>query len=259
MKRSLKKKMKMFLPYGIIVLQKKYQNYKNKHKDTKGKEYVFDVIFSIGPACRPAHYLKKHELRFCANPLDWMMSYSLDTVIHLYQSKFNDFFIDFVKDQQKSHWFIDIENNVTSIHYADVGNGNKAFNKIMKNRFKKVNKKLIKADKICFISNRNENLNFYSDFLKKMGNIYSGEITLINIKNNEEIDGIISPVKYNKKKISERLELIESEFNDVHPNGNDKNNNPDFWLGNVHLWNSIFEKISIKMNFISYLLKSDKK
>lgn len=257
-KRRLKKILKMFLPYGIIVLHKKHQDYKKTYKDKKGKEYVFDAIFSIGNACRPAHYLQKYELRFCANPLDWMMSYSLSTVIHLYQSKFNDFFIDFVKHQHKTNWFIDVKNNITSIHFADVGNDNQAFNEKMKNRFEKVNKRLIKADKICFISRRNENHNVFSDFLKKMGNIYSGEITVINIKNNEEIDGVISPVKCSRKKISERLELIEYEFNDVHPNGEDKNSNPDYWLGNVHVWNSIIEKISLKINFMSYLLKSDK-
>ncbi len=49
----------MFLPYGIIVFQKKYQDYKKKYKniDKKEKEYVFDVVFSIGRACRPAYYL----------------------------------------------------------------------------------------------------------------------------------------------------------------------------------------------------------
>jgi hypothetical protein len=35
---------------------------------------------------------------------------------------------------------------------------------------------------------------------------------------------------------------IEYEFNDVQLNGNNKNSNPDFYLGNVPLWNSIIEK-----------------
>ena len=258
MKTKLKKILKMLFPYGIIVLRKKYKDYKKKYKDPKGKEYVFDIIFSVGIACRPAYYLQKHELRFCSNPLDWMMSYSLDTVICLYQSKFNDFFIDYIEDPQNHHWFIDIKNKITSIHYSEIQNDNESFNDKMKNRFDKVNKRLIKANKICFISNRNENSTIFSDFLIKMGDIYSGEITLINIKSNKDIDGIISPIKHNKTKISQRLELIEYEFNDVHPSGNDKNSNPDFWLGNVDLWDSIIEKISVKMNFISYLLKSEK-
>ncbi|MCD0469230.1 DUF1796 family putative cysteine peptidase [Flavobacterium sp. JAS] len=254
MKKKLQKILKLFLPYGFIVLQKKYK----KHKDNKKKEYVFDAIFSVGDACRPAYYLKQHDLRLCANPLDWMMSYSLDTVVHLYQSKFNDFFIDFIEDQQESHWFIDIKNNITSIHYKEIGDDNKTFNRKMKKRFMRANKRLLKASNICFISNRNENSNVFSDFLNKMGNIYPGKITLINIFYNNEIDGIISPIKHNKKQISERLELIQYEFNDIHPNGNDINSNPNYWIGNVYLWNKIIEQISIKKNFISYLLKNYK-
>ncbi|RXR17687.1 hypothetical protein EQG63_09355 [Flavobacterium amnicola] len=254
MKRKLKKSLKMFLPYGIVALQEKHKDYKVK----KEKEYVFDVIFSLGNACRPAYHLQKHQLRFCANPLDWMMSYSLDTVIHLYQTKFNDFFLDYVEVPQKMDWFTDVKNNVTSIHYPEIGTDNKEFNIKMKNRFEIANKNLIKANKIGFICNRNDDQIAFSDFLKKMGEMYSGEITLIHIKHNEEIDGIRTPIKCSKTKISERLKLIEYEFNDVHENGNDKINNPDFWHGNVRIWNSIVGKIAVRQNFISYLLKSEK-
>lgn len=248
--------LKMLLPHGIIVLLKNYNIYKKKHLNKNQKEYVFDIIFSVGNFCRPAYYLKKHELRLYANPLDWMMLYSLDTVVNLYDSKFNDFFVNFSIDEQRNHRFLDTKNNITSIHYQDIGYDNKAFNEKMKKRFTRVNKKLEKANKICFISQRNESQNILSDFLEKMGNIYSGEITLINIKHNEEIDGIILPIKCNKKKISERLELIEYEFNDIHPNGDDESN-PDFWIGNFHLWDNIIRKITLKMSFVSYLLKSD--
>ena len=248
----------MFLPYGLILLRRRYQDYK-KFKNKEGKEYDFDVIFSIGRACRPARYLKDHELRFYANPLDWMMSYSLDTVIHLYQTKFNDFFLHFSADKTNSNWFIDIKNSITSIHYAEIGLDPQAFNRKMKNRFKTVHKKLKKSNKICFISNRNENTKVFSDFLNEMSKIYSGKITLINIKSNNEIDGNLSLIKHDKIDISERLELIEYEFNDVNKNGTDKNINPDFWLGNEDLWNSIVKKISLKINFISYLLGSSAK
>lgn len=246
MKKKIIKILKTFLPYGVIVLKRKYIT-------NKKKEYVFDAIFSVGNFCRPAEYLKEHELRLCANPLDWMMLYSLETVVHLYQSKFNDFFTEFSADQQKPNWFIDIKNNITSIHYKDIGQDDQSFNIMMKKRFEKVNQKLLKANQICFISQRNESQDTFSDFLKKMGNIYSGKITVINIKHNEKIDGIIIPAKCSKHKVSEKLELIEYEFNDVHPNGKEEEKNPDFWLGNVNVWNSIIEKIAIKRSFISYL------
>ncbi|MBB4803397.1 hypothetical protein HNP37_003472 [Flavobacterium nitrogenifigens] len=256
MKITLKKAFKMLLPHGIVVLLKNYNTYKEKHLNRNQKEFDFDVIFSVGNFCRPAYYLKKHELRSYANPLDWMMLYSLETVVHLYETKFNDFFVNFSIDEQRDHCFLDTKNNITSIHYQDISHNNKAFSDKMKKRFMTLNKKLEKANKICFISQRNESQNIFSDFLEKMGNIYSGEITLINIKHNEEIDGIILPIKCSKKKISERLELIEYEFNDIHPNG-DNESNPDSWIGNFHLWNNVIRKISLKMSFVSYLLKSD--
>ncbi|WP_289658314.1 DUF1796 family putative cysteine peptidase [Flavobacterium panacagri] len=246
MKKKIIKTLKTFLPYGFIVLKRKYTT-------NKKKEFVFDAIFSIGDACRPAHYLKNHDLRLCANPLDWMMHYSLETVIHLYQSKFTDFFTEFSEHQQNSNWYLDVKNNITSIHYKNIGDDNNSFNNIMKKRFEKVNQKLLKANQICFISRRDESHDDFFDFLKKMGNIYSGKITHINIRHNQEIDGITTPIKCTKKKISEKLELIEYEFNDIHINGIDENRNPDFWLGNTHLWDEIITKIDIRRSFISYL------
>jgi len=249
----MKRIFKMFMPYGLIVLKKKYRDYR-EFKNKEGKEYDFDIIFSIGTACRPARYLKNHELRICANPLDWMMSYSLDTVIHLYKTDFKDFFIHFSADKIKPNWFIDMNNKITSIHYKEIGLDAQGFNRKMRNRFKKAHEKLKKANKICFICNRNENVEIFSNFLNEMSQIYSGKITLINIRNNNSIDNHQPIIKHYKKDISDRLMLIEYEFNDIHKNGNDKTTNADFWLGNEDLWNSIIKKIYLNMNFISYLL-----
>jgi hypothetical protein len=253
-KINFKSILKFFLPYGVVFLLKKYKLYKNKNNGEK--EYVFDIIFSVGVACRPAYYLNKHELRYYSNPLDWMMSYSLSTVLYLYKSKFKHFFDVYVQDEERNHWFTDCKNNITSIHYKDIGNNQEIFKEIMVERFKKINRKLIKANKICFICNRNESNEVYFDFLKQMGSIYSGEITLINIKNNLDIDGVLVPIKCIEKKVSEKLNLIEFEFNDTHANGSDEEKNPDFWLGNIQMWNLIVGEIGIKMSFLAYLLKS---
>jgi hypothetical protein len=51
------------------------------------------------------------------------------------------------------------------------------------------------------------------------------------------------------------LEFIEYEFDDAHPKGNDLKINKDAWLGNESVWDSIIEKISVKINLISYLLR----
>ena len=61
----------------------------------------YDIFLSGGPACRPAYYLQKYELRKSAHPLDWQI-YNLETEIHLYKTKFNDFFEEY-KDLNKIH------------------------------------------------------------------------------------------------------------------------------------------------------------
>ena len=262
-KRMVKHIIKFFLPYGIIVLYKQYKEYlkyTKKYQDIQ-KEFIFDIILSVGGACRPAYYLRKHDLRFCANPLDWMMSYSLDTVIHLYKTKFNDFFVDFVEDKQKSlenncSWYIDNKNNIISMHYTGLESNNSLFRDIMKDRFKKINSTLLSANKICFISNRMESIDVYKKFLEKMAEIYSGNITYINIRDKKDII-TTPPIKHYKEKMSEKLNLIEYEFNDIHPKGGDLKINNDAWIGNYAIWDNIMKGISIKkIGFLSYLLRN---
>lgn len=58
----------------------------------------FGLIFSIGSACKPAYQLKCNNLRPFAAPLDYQMGYSLRTVLHLFQTKFEDFFLNIEED-----------------------------------------------------------------------------------------------------------------------------------------------------------------
>ena len=233
-----------------MKFKKKYRNYKIKYKNVA---FAFDMVLSIGRSCRPAHYLQKYGLKFYTNPLDWMGGYSLDTVIHLHQTKFDDFFIEFMKDEQNPCYFFDVRNNIRSTHYEDIESNNEIFRKEIRNRFEKTSKKLTNANKICFISNRDEDIDVLSDFLKEMSNLYAGKITYINIRHNEEIDGTILPVKYKKEKLSKKLELIEYEFNDVYTNANVEQYNLNFWKGNICLWDSIVEKISIRKDFLTFI------
>lgn len=57
-----------------------------------GKKLRADIILSLGIACRPAEQLRINKLRFLSSPLDWMMSYSLETAAHLFKTKFETFF-----------------------------------------------------------------------------------------------------------------------------------------------------------------------
>ena len=46
------------------------------------------------------------------------------------------------------------------------------------------------------------------------------------------------------------ITIFEYFFNDEHPNGRDKNKNPDYWLGNIDYWNKILSKISLNEDFV---------
>ena len=244
---------KFFIPHGLVELNRQRIRYNKIQKENLNKEHHFDVILSVGNACRPAFYLKKHGLRIFANPLDWMMSYKLDTVVQLFQSKFSDFFIDVKKDERIKDGFVDVKNNVTSMHYPSIGKNKTAFNQRMRRRFKRLDKKLRKCNNICFISGRKMDRKKLIKFLTEMGTIYSGEITLINIRHNEHIDGIIKPMICNKEIVSDRLQFIEYEFNDVHKDGDDSKTNLSAWQGNNLLWKKIVKNIAIKTDFISFV------
>jgi hypothetical protein len=120
--------MKAFVPYGLVVLCRKYNDYRKYCKKNVSNEFVFDIILSTGIACRTAYYLKKHGLRPFSNPLDWMMSYSLDATIHLYKSRFTDFFEDFEKDEKMAlkhnspYWYVDRKNNIRVVRKLQFSN-----------------------------------------------------------------------------------------------------------------------------------------
>jgi hypothetical protein len=120
------------------------------------------------------------------------MSYSLDTTIHLYKSRFTDFFADFEKDEKMAlkynspYWYVDRKNNIISQHYPDIENNNIEFRKRMRRRFERIEKVLLKAEKICFISCRNDDISVFYHFLYIFSEMYSANITYINIRNNNK-------------------------------------------------------------------------
>ncbi|MDR1389907.1 MAG: papain-like cysteine peptidase [Treponema sp.] len=211
-------------------------------------------MISAGYGCRPAHHLKEHELRYCASPLDWM-GYTLETAVHLYKTKFRDFFVEFAEEKDNSlkyncRWFVDTKNDILSMHYHDIDNSS-SFRKKMQRRFAKINRILRAAKEIAFVSRRNEDITAFENFLLEMSKLYSGNITYINIRHNENRETI----NRSEKIITNKLKIIEHEFYDIHPDGEDETN-PQFWIGNQKLWDSVFKNISIRRryNFLTHLL-----
>lgn len=152
-----------------------------------------DCIFSIGPACRPAQWLRKTHKRFQAAPFDWMMKYSLDTVNHCFKTKFADFF-ECAGDTGEvigEHRVVkDTKNGIVSMHHfskhSSLENAKRDIRAKMINRGKKVDRILKNSRSIILIANRQrDSLDDFKRFIHNFSKIYPDRnITLVNIYSN---------------------------------------------------------------------------
>lgn len=219
------------------------------NKRNEQYEITTDFIIGLGQACRPAHYLRVNKLRRCSNPLDWMMSYSLDTVINLFKNDFNNFFVSkeeiIEMTNAKFRCIQDTQNKITSVHSfptdKKIDVAYESFSKTMAHRYNRMKKCMSSSEHILFVSNRNEPLENFEKFLLEINKLFKCKCTFLNIRyDNENIK--------TKAKICPELEIIEYSFNDVHPNGSTIEN-PDFWLGNADEWNKVMQTITLTNKF----------
>lgn len=215
--------------------------------------YEYDLYMSIGLACRPAYHLQINDLRNEAYPLDWQMEYSLDTVIHLFKTKFIDFFVDIeennIERKSEHRWIRDITNNIISIHHfsrnIQVREAQKEFLQQTKKRFKNLDDKLEKAKRVLLICNRADTIEKFQLFLKEFSLLYPHlEIKLINIRNNEDLE----TNSYNMRQyvLSDNLSIEEYSFNDTFNNSTHETFD---WRGNVEIWRDILSNYYNKHGF----------
>ncbi len=209
-----------------------------------------NCVFPIGSYCVCAHNLERHNLRFQASPLDWAglrakpnskEAYSLKTVLHLFETKFADFF-------EKTQFYgcirrggrrevFDTKNN---IEYHNSFNKKTPFNKAkrefrktMLNRAKKVDEIMKNSDAIALISCRENTKEEFIDFINKFSKIYPNKkIYLINVRNT------------NSKKITQEtlyekgnLKVIEYRFKNQ--------GKPYNWQGNHKGWDEVMKSIKL--------------
>ncbi len=207
-----------------------------------------NCIFSIGNACRPCYYLKKYNLRVQSAPLDWMMQYSLNTVIHLLETQFVDFFEE-IEVMPNKHcgnnlYVKDIKNNIISIHHfrkdADLQESRVAFRDKMLDRAKKTNEILNKSSSIGLICNRkNATKEELIDFAIKFSEIYPDKkISLVNV-----VDSDIKSVEKETLFENENLKIIQFSFKD-YPPSDDKEKHP-VWQGNYNAWDLVIKSFKV--------------
>jgi hypothetical protein len=210
-----------------------------------------DFIISMGEACRVAHHLRQNDLRYVANPLDWMMDYTLDSALHWFKNDFDDFFSEIIEDPNKVggsgyRWIVDKNTNAVSIHHFPVNvslkENHEKFRKIMKKRTYRMNKIIRKSNRILFISNRNQPKTDFYRFLEEFKELYDKQYIFMNIKNQN--------IPFNKytKILSKDLKFLEYTFNDSHKDGTNSDN-PDFWKGNIEKWDDALKNIKLSSKF----------
>ena len=207
-----------------------------------------DFVMSVGPACRPAQQIKHAGLRFTAAPMDWMQLYPLGAVTHIFETGFADFFAE-IEDitpvpGKKHRRVVDTKNDICSIHHFfskdSLEKGQKNVRKTMTKRYKRINAILKKAERICFVCNRENTSHELLDFMADFGRIYpNAEIVMVNMRHTEA-DGI-SMAKYSRGNCT----LYEASFRDENPNGTDIAVNPEAWHGNTPCWQEVLGHVHL--------------
>lgn len=185
--------------------------------------FEYDLYIPLGPACRPAYHLHKCGLRRQAFPLDWQITYSLDTIIHLFETGFTDFFesieVDLSRNGADNNRMVrDVKNNILSIHHfskdLSITDARDLFHSKMQKRYQSLEREIKRSKKIALIMNWESSKEELENLLLNFSEIYPQiEIMLINMRNDKSL--MENQVYEESLIINDKLKLKEYVFNDV--------------------------------------------
>jgi len=167
----------------------------------EGKKKL-DFYVNIGPNCQVTYWMKKCDLYTCATPLDWQLMKQWDSLIHLFQTRFMDFFMELEESKTKTppeespHRIVyDMKNDIYCMHYfpksESVDEAKKDFLRVMRVRYVRMVNHLRKAEKIGLIGTWNVDHDQLCLFLRQFAEIYPGkEIALINVHDVSGAEGV---------------------------------------------------------------------
>lgn len=209
----------------------------------------FDFVMSVGPACRPAQQIKEAGLRFTAAPMDWMELYSLETVTHLFQTEFADFFTEIREEApdptRKNRRVVDVKNDITSIHHfptkKSLAAGQKEMRRTMLKRYHRIDKLLRRAGRVCLVGNREDGVDALLAFVSSLRAIYpQAQWVMLNIRDDAGTAFDLKPFD------GDSVTLWEASFRDLHPDGRDIETNPLAWHGNTPMWQQALSGIQLR-------------
>lgn len=209
----------------------------------------YDIIFSIGPACRPAYYLELSKIRTCAYPFDWL-GISLNTIIELFDADFKNFFESYHEQNKiidnRYRNVID-DNGIICAHHIPINepltSGVQSFKELMQKRFTRLKDNIVSSKHVCMLTNQSIDADSIIDFLKAFKKFYPNkEITLINIRDTYKAN------YFKKRLISKNLSFIEFGFKDINKLGDNPKTNPMFWIGNEEEWLKVMSYLKERKN-----------
>lgn len=221
----------------------------HESEDNLFEKIDVDCVFPIGKDCRAAFYLRDCNLRFQASPLDWMLVRNFSKVIHLFETKFEDFLenVEEIPNQYCGNckYVNDVANDILSMHHFEKDvpfeQEHLRVRNLMQKYADEMDKILKKSNSICLICRRND----VSDdeliqFLKDFGAIYENkQLYLIHTVQNKDFD----KVKKDTIVVNDKSKIIRYTFNDETPVNNPKNKPK--WYGNYYVWEKIVNSINL--------------
>ncbi len=204
------------------------------------------LFISVGPACKPAHWLKVYGLRKAALPFDWMKSYSLQVVERALDSSISDWFIkNYERDTNNSvhRAVVDLETGMLSLHHFPISLSVEEylpeFQKIFMKRANRMRELLRTRTDVCFVAARQDSLSEIIKFTKFIAEKFPNlkKINFLNVVNNETEKSV------KLYDISKKIQIYEVTDNDVCEKGKSAIMG---WSGNAELWKRICSKLYLK-------------
>lgn len=223
-------------------------SHKTKIINTLLPDIKADLFISCGSACRPAHWLRKYDLRKASYPFDWMCEYSLDFYAETIKQGCFDWFDSYHEGHIHSdvtRKIVDDKTGLVSLHAFPKNEAVETFlpkfHQIFDEKYLKFKQALEDNQNICFVANRGESTEKFVSFAQKLNQLYPEKMfTIVNLKHDLE------KRKTEKTIACKNVTLYTIYADDRNENGADFATNPQtFWIGNTKLWEEICSHLSL--------------
>ena len=216
--------------------------------DTNDEQYVYDLYLSVGPTCQPSENLRRNFLRDFSAPLDWMGHYSLETVLHLFRTGYDDFFKEYKIDEEREgargdvmgnmRLVTDTLNGIDSIHhfpeFEDMDYAHRMFSDKMSERAARLERRIRSAGSVALVTRRSETKEEMLSFLRAFHDIYPHlKLLLLNFRHDDSFgfEDYEKEVVFDDGTLSYHDYLL-----------NDTLQGKEVWFGNSYVWQKIMSQ-----------------